>query len=163
MSFFEKLQHEISEKIDAMAATDVKLHPSWISHAICQDHELGLAPESEDADFWRHAGHRTVRAEVGQYLRKLYGISAEGAAERQLTLDGFDHIQTRYIVNREGDEVAIPTPELTDGELDGIEARLRAMSDALGVHADEIARYKRERAAPSSVTPVPAINEPAVA
>jgi hypothetical protein len=145
MSYFEQLKQEIADKCEAMSRAGSPLHPAWITHAICNDHAEGLSAESEHADFWRHGGHRTVRSEVGQYLRKEFGPDAESKSRSQPAFPGFDYIQSHYIVEREGDELAIPTTELTDEEIDATIARMRSTAATLYAHADELERFKSLR------------------
>lgn len=149
MTFREQVRQEICAKVDALAAVAKPLHPAWITQDICQGHIGGLQAGSEDADFWRQGGYHAVRAEVGQYLRKYYSPDSEpDEDEGQRTLPGFEYVQTHYIVERGGDELAIPTDDLTDTELDSIIARIRATGVALFAHANDLDRFKRSRSAP---------------
>lgn len=146
MTFREQVRQEICAKVDALAAVAKPLHPAWITQDICQGHIAGLQPDSEDADFWRQGGYHAVRAEVGQYLRKYYSPDSEhDDDEGQRTLPGFEYVQTHYIVERDGDELAIPTADLSDTEIDAIIGRIRATGAALFAHADDLDRFKQSR------------------
>ena len=145
MSFRERVRQEVAAKVDHLASDGEVLHPKWITHAICSDHAPGLnADESEHADFWREGGYIAVRSEVGDYLRKRYATKPVKVAD-QPTLPGFEHLQAHYIVDRDGEELVVPTVNLTDDEIDGIVSRLRAGSATLANHADEFLRFKRLR------------------
>lgn len=144
MSYDTTLNEEIDAIIqDRMAAGDA-LHPAWIAQAVCAAHEPGLI-EGDDKLFWLHAGHLTVRKAVLDRVRLVAGTSPERSAAP--TLPGFEHLQTHYIVKREGDEIAIPTSNLTDEELEGIAARIDAMAETCKAHAREVRRFKRLRKA----------------
>lgn len=149
MSFRDRVRREITAKVDDLAAASRSLHPAWITHDICIGHVVGLA-EGDDADFWRQAGYIAVRAEVGQYLRKYYSAdkSPDDTEEGQRRLPGFEYVQTHYIVERDGDELAVPTTDLDDDEIARIAARLRATGGALFAHADDLERFQRSRTAP---------------
>lgn len=158
MSFRDQVRREITAKVDDLAAAAKALHPAWITHDICVGHLGGLG-EGDDADFWRNAGYIAVRAEVGQYLRKYYSAdkSPDDDDEGQRRLPGFEYVQTHYIVERDGDELAVPTTDLNDDEIGRITARLRATGAALFAHADDLERFQRSRVAP------PLFAEPMVA
>lgn len=144
MSFRDQVRREIAAKA---AAAEI-LHPAWITHDICTGHLVGLS-EGDDADFWRQAGYIAVRAEVGEYLRKYYSADREpDDDEGQQRLPGFEYVQTHYIVERDGDKLAVPTTDLTDDEIGRITARLRATGAALFAHADDLERFQRSRTSP---------------
>lgn len=149
MSFRDQVRREISAKVDDLAAAAKSLHPAWITHDICIDHVVGLG-DGHDADFWRQAGYIAVRAEVGQYLRKYYSAdkTPDEEDEGQRRLPGFEYVQTHYIVERDGDELAVPTTDLSDDEIVRITARLRATGAALFAHADDLERFQRSRTSP---------------
>lgn len=148
MSFRDQVRREITAKVDDLAADARALHPAWITHDICVGHLVGLG-DGDDADFWRQAGYIAVRAEVGQYLRKYYSADKSPDDEDgQRRLPGFEYVQTHYIVERDGDELAIPTTDLNDDEIARITARLRATGSALFAHADDLERFQRSRTAP---------------
>lgn len=162
MSFRDQVRREIATKVDGLAAAAKALEPKWITHVICGDHLTGLG-EGEDADFWRQGGYIAVRAEVGEYLRKYYSAdkAPTGEDEGQRRLPGFEYVQTHYIVDRGGDEIAIPTPDLSDDEIARITARLRATGAALFAHADDLDRFQRSRTSPPLFAEADLAREPA--
>lgn len=158
MSYHEKLQAEIATKVDGLAADGSPLKPAWIAHAICNDHKAGLAKAEDDpktkkaarqkhnVEFWMHGGYRTVRREAGTYITKKYGGEGTGTAEhRQLTLPGYEYVQTHYVVERDGDEIAVPAHELSDDEIDARISTFKAYGAAYLAHADELKRFKSLR------------------
>lgn len=143
MSFFEKLNGEIAEKIAGLRNSGQPLVGSWIAHDICNDHLSGLA-KNEEADFWRHGGYRTVRDEVRRHVSKHFKDDAV-KTEAQATLPGFQHLRTDYMIERDGDEQVVSVFELTDTEIDGKANLYRSMGAACFAHADELERFKAWR------------------
>lgn len=146
MSNFQKLNEEIAAKVDEIVKKGGPLFPDWIAHAICNDHADGLADGNEEADFWRHNGYRTVRRQVGTFITKNFKPEERKDERRQFIFPGFDHVQTHYVVERDGDEIAIPTNSLTDEEIDAVVSRMRSSAATLYAHADELERFKSYRA-----------------
>lgn len=144
MSYETALNEEIDAIINAKVAANEPLHAAWIAQQVVAAHEPGLV-EGDDKLFWLHGGYLTARAAVLNRVRRVAGVSAE-RAEPAPRLPGFDHMQTHYMVARNGDEVAIPTVMLTDDELDALAARIDAMAETCKAHAREIRRFKRLRA-----------------
>lgn len=140
MSYSDRLRSEIAAKVDSMAAKDEYLHPTWVAHEICNDHQPGLA-DNEHAEFWRHGGYLNTRKETGAYITKHYGGAATESDDRQMVLAGFDYVQTHYLVKRNGDEIAIPVTEMTSDERTSWVMRLRATGNAYHAHADELERF----------------------
>ena len=150
MGFREQVRQEISEQVARLAADKKHLVPGWIAHAVCLAHVSGLNRFSQDSQFWEQGCYHVVRAETGQYLRRHY--SPEAVVEDdggQKTLPGIVHVQTHYIVQRQDEELAVPTEELTDEEIVATISRLRATGMTLLAHADELWRFlARRRLAP---------------
>lgn len=142
MSYENTLNEEIDKIINTKVLAKEALHPAWISHQVCLAHEPGLI-EGDDKLFWQHTGYLTVRKAVLGRVLRVAGTTAEHVA--QPTLPGFEHVQSHYIVTRDGDEIAIPTGDATDDELDLIANRLDAMADTCKAHAREVRRFKRLR------------------
>lgn len=144
MSYENTLNEEIDAIINAKLANGEVLHPAWIAQQVCAAHESGLT-DGDDKLFWLHAGYLVARKAVLDRVRRIAGTAAERAPTAP-TLPGFDHLQTHYIVCRDGDEIAIPTEQCSDAELDAIAARIDAMAETCKAHAREVRRYKRLRA-----------------
>lgn len=142
MSYETTLNAEIDALISARVAANEPLHPVWIAHSVCLQHEAALI-EGADKLFWLHAGHLVARKAVLERVRQVAGVSVEQGAQPRLP--GFDHLQTHYIVTRDGDEIAVPTDLLSDGELRGIATRIDAMAETCKAHAREVRRFIRLR------------------
>lgn len=140
MSYHDRLRAEINATLDGLETAGEPLVAAWVTHSVCGKHSEGLAA-NEHAQFWQHGGYRTVRNEVRLCINERRGDRADRKAT-QSWLPGFDHLQPYYMVERNGDEIGVPTPDLTDDELDGKAALYRRMGAACYAHADEIERYK---------------------
>ena len=139
MTYSDQLHIEIATECDEVNARGEKLHPTWIAHKICSNHNEGLVCGSEHSDFWEWSAHRTVRSEVGTYLRCAYGAGSDEAV--QLSLPGFEHIQTHYIVARDETEIAVSVYEITDDEIKKIMRIMRRGIRTQSAHCDELARF----------------------
>lgn len=147
-SYHDKLTTEIGDVLDALAAKGERWHAQWITHAICDQHAAGLV-EGDDADFWKYTGYQTVRTHVRKVISDRAGDGADRASrQQQIALPGFerDHIQDYYLVNREGDDVAVPIVSLTDAEIEAKASLYRSMGRACFAHADELDRFVHWRA-----------------
>lgn len=146
MSNPERFANEIAAKVAAWDAAGKELHPQWITHEICEAHKEGIAKAGDDADFYRHFAYKACRKDVGAFITKNYGDELkESAAEREPPFPNFPRIQRRYVVNRNGDDVAVLAIDMTDDELDAKELFLTRRSAADIEHADEIRRFKHWR------------------
>lgn len=143
MSYEEKIKREIIAKIDELRRQHRSLHASWITHRVCQDHVSGLA-DNDHADFWRWGGYRAAREYTTRCINQLEHGNKDLDLKQQ-TFPGFDHLQTYYVVERQGGLVGVPTEFLTDEEIDVKAAMHRAMGEANFAHADELIRYKAWR------------------
>lgn len=102
--------------------------------------------EGEDADFYIACGvdfiKDTVKRVVGDYRPKASVI-----ADAQIVMDGFDHMQRAYTVDREGETVLVPVHLLSDEEIEGRAAELEGMARGCINHARELRAYRMSRAA----------------
>lgn len=146
MSYHDRLNIEINAKLDALAADKRPWVAKWIAHSICGDHEDGLG-DGDDALFWRHCGYEEVRDQVRRCINKRAGDRIEEDAA-QPKLPGYEHVHAYYLVSRDGEEIAVPTTDLTDDEIGLRAAQYRSMGAACFAHADELDRFKRTRTAP---------------
>ena len=71
MSYTDRLNTEIDAKIDALVAQKRPLNAPWIAHAICIDHEDGLA-KNDHREFWEHGGYATTRKAVTARVNRVF-------------------------------------------------------------------------------------------
>lgn len=143
MGYHDKLVAEINAKLDSLTG---KWAASWIAHAICNSHAEGLA-ENDEALFWRHCGYAEVRDEVRRCINRRAGDREDGEAGQGF-LPGFRHLQSHYIVSRDGEDVGVPVYDLSDEEIEAKAAKYRGMGAACYAHADELDRFRRDRVPP---------------
>tara|TARA_R110000823_G_scaffold243750_1_gene367931 strand:- start:328 stop:789 length:462 start_codon:yes stop_codon:yes gene_type:complete len=134
------LSTEIQEFIDEFAS-DAGIGKDDLIASVLSVHSL---IEGEDADFALACSYETVRVQVEAAFRRIK--KDEDEEGKQLTLDGFEHLCARYIVESEsGDRIAINVDRMTGAQLRVKRDQLRAMSATLSAHADEIERYAEGR------------------
>lgn len=100
--------------------------------------------EGEDADFYIACGvdfiKDTVKRVVGDYRPK-----ASAVTDAQIVMDGFDHMQRAYTVEREGETVLVPVYLLSEAEIEGRAVELEAMAKGCIAHARELRAFQRAR------------------
>lgn len=159
-----QLRQEINAKLDKLEAKDQKLTPSWVTHEICKAHEVALRdaaelrrllPKASNDDledhiaFWEYCGYTNTRKLATECINARRDARPSGdATQGALPLyDGFEreHLQDRYVVTRDGEDVGVPTRDLTDEEIDGKIALYESQGRAAFEHAAELHRYKEFR------------------
>ena len=105
-----------------------------------------IADLENDAEFRRWAAHFTVLKHVEAYFRK-FKEREERANDGQPVLEGFKHVQSEYLVPRNGSQRFIRVHDMTDEEFDEKAQQHRAMGQGHFDHADELIRFKEDRQA----------------
>ena len=146
MSYQDQLTREINGVLDRLEEQKHRLVADWVTVEICDKHAEGLAT-NEHREFWHFCGYSTTRDEVRRCINVRRGDKPESSSSRQHWLPGFVHLQPYYLVERDGKEVGIPTPELEDDELLAKATLYRSMAAGCNAHANEIDRYVEERQA----------------
>lgn len=102
--------------------------------------------EGEDADFYIACGadfiKDTVKRCIGEYKPKTDSVFTA-----QIVMDGFDHLQKAYTLERDGEQVLVPVDMLTDTEVEARALELEAMARGCISHAKELRGYLRLRSA----------------
>src|SRR5262245_22545429 len=121
---------------------DKEISPDWVTNLIMSDH-----PDvtGKDADFHLCCSRLTVRKEVTQQINK---IDKDKPGVTQRVLDGFEHLQEYYVIDRKGEKLAVKIEECSDDELENKAVEYEAMAKTCMEHADEIRRYIRTRGIP---------------
>ena len=147
MSYSDQLRQEIESVLDALAAERRSWNAAWITTAICSEHEAGLAADDgEDIEFWRYGGQTTCREMVRRCINRRAGEKPE-PQETQFILPGFEHLQTYYVVKREGEDLGVSVFDLTAMEIKEKANVYRKMGAGCFAHADELLRFLAQRAA----------------
>lgn len=106
--------------------------------------------EGEDADFYIACGvdfiKDTVKRVVGDYRPK-----ASATTDAQIVMDGFDHMQRAYTVDRDRETVLVPVHLLSDVEIEGRALELEAMAKGCILHARELREFLRLRSLQDAV------------
>lgn len=144
MSYADRLNREINELLDTLAAEGKEWRAGWIAHEICSRHGAALA-DHEDADFWRHCGYSDCRREVTRCINRRAGDAPKSVDVEQMTLPGYEHLQMYYVVTRDDEEVGVSIYDMTDAELEAKQAMYRAMGAACLAHAKELERFQGDR------------------
>lgn len=138
MYSYSDLQREIGAKIEWLRDNNgPTLHPDWITQAVMTDH-----PDvtGADADFYTCCSRVSIRKEVREQINKI--DMPESKSNKQLSLDGFEHLQQYYVVKRDQEQVAVRIDSLTDTEIEVKATEYEHMGLSLLSHADELRRYK---------------------
>jgi hypothetical protein len=128
-----------------MQSMEGRLHPEWITQAVCDLHK---DVHGADAIFWTVTGRAEIRERVRSAINR-FKLKATVEPDRQIVLEGFERLQTHYLVQEDGEQVAIPIEEMTDKQWDWKEREFALMSQGISQHLAEIRRYRagRRRAA----------------
>lgn len=145
MSYHDHLVADIHHALDALEAEQKPWQAAWVAHAICSKHRDGIV-QGEHSEFWQYCGYEECRDLVRRCINKRAGDKPEHEGP-QLSLPGYQRLQSYYIVRREGEDVGVSVYELTDEELDDKEATYRALGEGCFAHANEINRFKKGRKA----------------
>jgi hypothetical protein len=141
-----KFELEIAEHVATWDRDGKELVPAFITHEIITKHEPGLARTNEHTEFFKHYAYKGHRKDVGAYIAKVYGDTEDERRQLELVLPGFEHIQRRYVVRRNGEDVAVHPKDLSDPEIDARVRLLKRRGKACLAHANELARFKTIRA-----------------
>lgn len=111
----------------------------WLTHEI-------VASKAEisglDVEFYRVCAFTHVKDVVKRCVGKY---DAKEQTDKQLRLDGFEHLQVAYTVTREGQVVLVPVDQLTDDEIEARASEYMAMAESCRAHARELRSYRRAR------------------
>lgn len=95
--------------------------------------------EGDDADFYlicaRARVKEIVSATIGKFKPK------KDASDRQLVLDGFEHLQVAYTFERRGQTLLVPLDQCSDIELEARAREYEEMASGCRAHAREIREY----------------------
>jgi hypothetical protein len=134
-----EIRRLVQDRVDSGIAVRV----DWFTQEILT---LKCEIEGDDTDFYVACAvgfiKDTVKRCIGDYKPK-----ASSVADAQMVMDGFDHMQKAYTVDREGETVLVPVQHLTSVEIEGRAAELEAMAKGCIAHARELRAYDQGRGA----------------
>lgn len=98
--------------------------------------------DGPDADFYRVCTYKVVRDVAKTCVAKY---NAKSLTSRQISLPGFEHLQSAYTVVRNGVDLLVPVGRMTDAELLERAEEYDAMAKGCRDHAREIRGYVTKR------------------
>jgi len=105
-----------------------------------------LARQNEHTDFFKHYAYKGHRKDVGSYIAKVYGGDDEDDSDGQHILEGFEYVQTHYVIERDGSKIGVRVENMSDDEIDARVQLLERRGAACIAHADDLKRFKNRRA-----------------
>jgi hypothetical protein len=154
----EDLNTEIDRHIDAAHDREQPAHPGWITHKICREHINGLALDADQSDmvepldvaYWRYGGYTNTRhavtARINQRERTQVNVDDLVEGAREPFLPGYEFLQRRYVIVRDGVSVEVLTEQMTVAELLAKADQYDANATTMSRHAEELRRYAAQRA-----------------
>lgn len=141
MSYKTQLTAEIKSILDQLTDQNKVWKATWITHEICENHKHEL---SGDAEFSRFNIYENVRGEVTKTINKFAG-DKPAKEDNQLPLEGFDYVQSHYVITRDGEDVGLPVYQMEADEIDAKVSLYRKMGNTCHAHADELVRFKDQQ------------------
>jgi hypothetical protein len=96
--------------------------------------------EGQDKEFYQIAAMAYVKTVVKRCVGKF---DAAPVSDPQLVLDGFEHLQVAYSVERDGQICLVPVDQLTPREIEARAAEYEQMAASCRKHAKELREYAR--------------------
>lgn len=100
--------------------------------------------QGADVDFYLITARHYISDQVKRCVDKFKVTVADVSG--QIVMDGFEHLQKAYPMDRGDGRELIPISQLTDDELEARAQEYEKMAEALMAHAFEIRQYIRSRA-----------------
>lgn len=132
---FKEIRKYVTDKVNSGAIVRV----DWLTAEIINQRDRF---EGADADFYLICAHKHVAEVVKECIGKY---KPKPETDAQLVLDGFEHLQKSYPVEREGCRVLVPVHMLTDDELEARALEYIEMSKGCIAHAKEIRAFIKAR------------------
>jgi hypothetical protein len=137
----DNMTTEVREFIAEKLAGGHTISVNWLTHEM-----VGQKSDiyGSDCDFYRLCAYGHLSRVIKQCIGKYQPTPDQ---DRQLVLDGFDHLQTGYPVERNGERMLVPTDQISDEELLARAAEYEEMARGCRQHAKEIRAYVKARQA----------------
>jgi len=131
------LVNEIKEVIDGMLQQRIEVRAEWLSQSIITRHP-GIT--GQDKDFYVVCAFGHTRSLVRNEIRK-HKLTETEDGEDQPKLPGFQYVQERYSIVRDGQPCIVPIEQMTKGEIISKARELEKMQQTVRLHAAELWRY----------------------
>ena len=142
MSYLKVLVGEVSTAVDELMDRNEFINPEKVTTVICSNHQHELV---NDAPFSTFNNYTNVRRVVRQVISKKTDPFPDGEKTNQLTIEGFNHVQKYYCIEREGEMQGVPVVAMSDEEIDNKCDELIKMGRTCFAHAKELKRFKEVR------------------
>lgn len=139
-SIYPEVRKFIADKI----ANGEQVVVEWLTHEIIRK-KADIS--GDDTDFYRVCAYTHVKDVVKRCVGKYDAVCK---ADDQLVLDGFEHLQVAYTVNRKGIVVLVPVDQLSDEEIEARAVEYEQMALGCIAHAKELRSYAMKRLAVSA-------------
>lgn len=139
MSKTESIYREISEFVRDKTEAGMIVQVDWLATEFIS-HKDRI--EGDDLPFYTVCAHHHVREIAKSCIGKY---KPKPQTDEQLVLSGFEHLQTAYPVERDGERLLIPVHLLTDSELEARALEYEDMAKGCIAHAKEIRGFVRHR------------------
>lgn len=139
MYSMSQLVKEIASYTDDLVKRGATLHPDFVTQKILADHQ---SIEGNDSDFYTCVSKETIRDQVLKRIRK-FKVKPESQIDpdSQIVIPGFEYVQIAYVIEADGEQIAVPLIKMTTAQRHAKAAELRAMGAGCYQHADELERY----------------------
>jgi hypothetical protein len=128
---------EVQTMIQTTLGRKVEVRAEWLSQAVISMHP-GI--EGKDKDFYLVCTFGQIRGLVRTEIRKQK-LSEFGDGEEQPKLPGFEYVQMRYSIVRNGEPCIVPIERMTKEEVIQKARDLEKMQQTLRLHSAELWRY----------------------
>ena len=131
-----QLRQEVAEIVNGNLDRETIMSAESVTLQICETH----IPEFvRGRSYVEHCAWIATRKIVGDYMARKF--KDEDGNIQQMRLPGFAYVQRAYVVEANGDQVAIPTRKLTAEQVVSIISRLRQEGKQKLAHAHELSQY----------------------
>jgi hypothetical protein len=133
----ERIAHDL---ITAKVARGEEVHMEWAVQELISGQP---AISGDDTGFY----HLCAREHTYRVVKKVVERFASETDEnpRQMKMDGFDHLQAAYTVERKGERVLVPIANISAAELLARADEFDKLAEGLRAHAREIRKYVANR------------------
>jgi hypothetical protein len=113
---------------------------SWVTQEIIEAHN---DIEGPDTEFYIVCARHYISDQVKRQIKKYE--PSDSASDAQLIMEGFEHLQKAYPVERDDERVIMPIDMMTDEEVEKRAEEYKAMAAGCLNHAKELIQYLEQR------------------
>lgn len=137
----ELIRAEIHTVLDDLSGSNAPWDASAVAMLVLDRHRDGIK-RGDDGEVIRYCAYSHIREEVRETISKRAGDLGNARVDEQLVLDGYEHLQKYYMLERSGVRLGVSVYTMTELELAAKAAEYRKMGRACYAHADEIDRFR---------------------